>query len=75
MRVRATKLGVGAHGGRILPGQEFEHEGKLGTWMAPVEGQAPSPASTEPPVQEQIVSGVVAEATETKARKPRKGAE
>jgi len=31
--VRATQLGVGSHGGKIKPGQVFEHAGPLASWM------------------------------------------
>lgn len=75
--VRATRLGIGSHGGKVKPGTQFEHEGPLASWMELVDGaEAPSPAPSEasPEAVEESTSEAVA-VTETKARKPRKGAE
>lgn len=44
--VRATQLGVASHGGKIKPGEVFEHAGPLASWMELVEGQ-PSPAPSK----------------------------
>lgn len=75
--VRAKSLGICQQGKRRRPTdlEPFEHEGPLGTWMELVAGaEAPSPAPSAPePIE--IQSEAVAEVTEAKARKPRKGAE
>lgn len=76
--VRATRLGVAAHGGKVKPGEVFEHAGPLASWMEQVEGGDPSPApsKTEVEAAPEPQSEAVEEApqTESKARK-RKGAE
>lgn len=45
--VRATRFGVAPHGGGVEPGQTFEWDGPLGTWMEEVE-PAPPPPFNEP---------------------------
>lgn len=46
--VRAVAFGVDSAGGKVKPGQTFEHTGPLGTWMELVEGGDPAPAPSEP---------------------------
>ncbi len=63
--VRATQLGVGPHGGKIKPGDVFEHAGPLASWMELVGGQpSPAPSKVE---AEKPAPAVEAETTEPEA--------
>lgn len=74
--VRATQLGVSPQGGKIKPGQVFEHAGPLASWMELVEGGDPSPApskaAAEEPAPEEISEAAPdAPAAETNKRQLR----
>jgi hypothetical protein len=49
--VRAIRLGVAAHGGKVKPGEVFEHAGPLASWMELAEGGDPSPAPSKTEVE------------------------
>lgn len=49
--VRALQLGVSAQGGKVKPGQVFEHAGPLASWMELVEGGDPYPAPSKSEAQ------------------------
>jgi hypothetical protein len=58
--VRAVRRGVGPHGGKIKPGEVFEHAGPLASWMELVGNDtakalpsSPSKIATEEPAPEQ----------------------
>lgn len=75
--VRATQLGVGSHGGKIKPGQVFEHAGPLASWMELVEGQpSPAPSKVEPeapaPVEVETESEAAGEELAGSKRQKRK---
>lgn len=63
--VRATQLGVGPHGGKIKPGDVFEHAGPLASWMELVEGKAPSPAPSKAAAEKPAPAAAEAAESET----------
>lgn len=80
--VRATQLGVAAHGGKIKPGEVFEHAGPLASWMELVEGRpspAPSKVAAEDPAPQPQSEAAGEKPAEDKRklrnRKPADGAE
>lgn len=80
--VRATRLGVAAHGGKVKPGEVFEHAGPLASWMEFV-GDAPSPApskieakeSAPQPQSEAAEEKPAEDKRKLRNRKPAEGAE
>lgn len=84
--VRATRLGVAAHGGKVKPGEVFEHAGPLASWMDLVGNDSakdlpssPSKIATEDPAPEPQSEAAGEKPAEDKRklrdRKPAKGAE
>lgn len=85
MLVRAIAFGVRPNGAKTPAGTVFEHEGRLGSWMEPVEQgtaapappPAPEPQYVDPPPPAPLPDNPFAEdapsAAPAEAEKPKRG--